>query len=72
MVSSFMPFLFVTPSVPVLNVVQNVLGVFNAWINLNFGIETGFPHGMDAYIQTWLHFAFPFYIWMIVGVNPAG
>ena len=23
---------------------------------------------MDAYIQTWLQFAFPFYIWMIVGV----
>jgi len=23
---------------------------------------------MDVYIQTWLQFAFPFYIWMIVGV----
>ena len=27
-----------------------------------------FVNGMDAYIQTWLQFAFPFYMWMIVGV----
>ena len=61
-------FLFVTPRVPVLNVFQQVLAVFIAWINLDLGIETCFINGMDAYIRTWLQFAFPFYIWMIVGV----
>ena len=60
-------FLFVTPRVPVLNVFQQVLAVFIAWINLDLGIETCFINGMDAYIRTWLQFAFPFYIWMIVG-----
>ena len=35
---------------------------------MDLRIETRFVNGMDAYIQTWLQFAFPFYIWMIVGV----
>ena len=61
-------FLFVTPRVPVLNVFQEVLAVFIAWINLDLGIKACFINGMDAYIRTWLQFAFPFYIWMIVGV----
>ena len=50
-----------------LAVLQQVLAVFIAWLNLDLGIETCFVHGMDAYIQTWLQFVFPFYIWMIVG-----
>ena len=45
-----------------------MLAVFIAWINLDLGIKACFINGMDAYIQTWLQFAFPFYIWMIVGV----
>ena len=61
-------FFYKTPTTSALKVPQNVLAVFIAWLNLDLGIETCFFHGMDAYIQTWLQFAFPFYIWMIVGV----
>ena len=35
---------------------------FIAWLNLDFGIETCFFHGMNAYTKAWLQFAFPFYI----------
>ena len=35
-------------------------------LNLDLGSEN--MHGVDAYIQAWLQFAFPFYIWMIVSV----
>ena len=58
---------FKSPKIFGLKVFQQVLVVFMAWLNLDLGIETCFYHGMDAYIQTWLQFAFPFYIWMIVG-----
>jgi len=44
------------------------LSVFIAWLNLNFGIETCFYDGMDAYSKTWLQFVFPVYIWMLVGL----
>ena len=61
-------YFFVTPKTSPLNVFQRVLAVFIAWLNLDLGIETCFISGMEAYIQTWLQFAFPFYIWMIIGV----
>ena len=61
-------FFFITPKTSVLNVFQQVLVVFIAWLNLDLGIETCFFHGMDAYTRTWLQFAFPFYIWTIVGI----
>ena len=61
-------FFFITPKTFVLNVFQQVLVVFIAWLNLDLGIETCFFHGMDAYTRTWLQFAFPFYIWTIVGI----
>ena len=61
-------YFFVTPKTSALNVFQRMLGVFIAWLNLDLGIETCFISGTEAYIQTWLQFAFPFYIWMIVGV----
>ena len=61
-------FFFVTPKTSALRVFQQVLAIFIAWLNLDLGIETRFFHGMDAYIRAWLQFAFPFYIWMIVGV----
>ena len=32
-----------------------------AWLNLDFGIETCFISGMNAYLKTWLQFIFPFY-----------
>ena len=45
-----------------------ILSVFIAWLNLDFGIETCFYNGMDAYSKTWLQFVFPVYIWVLVGL----
>ena len=39
-----------------------------AWLNLDFGIETCFFNGLDAYNKTWLQFVFPVYIWLLVGL----
>ena len=44
------------------------LQIFIAWLNLDFGMESCFFVGMDAYWKTWLQFLFPFYIWAIAGV----
>ena len=46
----------------------NILRVPIAWLNLDFGIETCFFEGMDAYTKTWLQFVFPLYIWSIAGL----
>jgi len=46
----------------------DILSVFIAWLNLDFGVETCFYKGMDAYSKTWLQFVFPVYIWVIVGL----
>ena len=53
---------------PFVSVLQNILTVFIAWLNLDFGIETCFYDGMDTYVRTWLQFIFPIYIWVIVGL----
>ena len=45
----------------------NVFSIFVAWLNLDFGIETCFFNGLDSYSKTWLEFAFPVYLWMIIG-----
>ena len=45
-----------------------LLSVFISWVNLDFGIETCFYSGMDMYQKTWLQFAFPLYIWLLVGL----
>ena len=42
------------------------LATFNAWLNLDLGIETCFYDGLDAYDKTWLQFVFPAYIWVMV------
>ena len=34
---------------------------FIAWLNLDFGIETCFFNGLNAFWKTWLQFVFPFY-----------
>ena len=47
---------------------RNVLTVFVAWLNLDLGIETCFYDGMDVYVYAWLQFAFPIYIWLLVGL----
>ena len=44
----------------------DALSVFIAWLNLDFGIETCFYNGMDAYSKTWLQLVFPVYIWVLV------
>ena len=46
---------------------RNVLTIFIAWLNLDLGIETCFYDGMDAYARAWLQFAFPLYVWVLVG-----
>ena len=46
----------------------NLFSVFIAWLNFDFGIETCFYNGMDAYSKTWLQFVFPVYIWVLVGL----
>ena len=46
----------------------DALSIFIAWLNLDFGIETCFYNGLDAYSKTWLQFAFPVYIWAPVGL----
>ena len=46
----------------------DVFSVFIAWLNLDFGMETCFYDGMDAYTKTWLQFVFPVYIWVLVGL----
>ena len=49
-------------------VIKTILSIFIAWLNLDFGIEMCLYDGMDAYVHTWLQLAFPFYIWIIVGL----
>ena len=44
------------------------LFVFISWLNLDFGYDTCFIEGLDAYWKTWLQFVFPFYVWAIAGV----
>jgi len=46
----------------------SILSVFIAWLNLDFGIETCFYKGMDAYSKAWLQFVFPVYIWVLIGL----
>ena len=47
------------------NVVQ-FLSMFQAWVNLDFGIITCFFNGFNTYISTWLQFTFPIYIWLLI------
>ena len=46
----------------------NLLTVFLAWMNLDLGFQTCFYDGLDAYALTWLQFAFPLYVWLIIGL----
>ena len=48
--------------------IAKVLTVFIAWLNLDLGIKVCFYNGMDAYVKTWLQFAFPLYVWALVGM----
>ena len=46
----------------------NILTVFLAWLNLDLGMSSCLYKGLDAYTKTWLQFAFPIYIWALVGL----
>ena len=46
--------------------ISSRLYTFIAWLNLDLGIDTCFYDGMDAYAETWLQFAFPLYLWLII------
>lgn len=48
------------------------LRIFIAWLNLDFGIETCFVVGLDAFWKTLLQYVFPMYIWSIVLVIVIG
>ncbi|SMN02142.1 hypothetical protein SPONN_499 [uncultured Candidatus Thioglobus sp.] len=47
------------------NLVQ-ALYTIQAWMNLDFGIVTCFFNGYDTYVSTWMQFAFPLYIWLLI------
>ncbi len=50
------------------NTYLDILKVFIAWINLDFGIKSCLYDGMDQYAKTWLQYAFPLYIWVLIGL----
>ena len=47
----------------------NILTVFIAWVNLDLGVETCFFNGMDEHAKTLLQFAFPLYVWILLGMT---
>ena len=51
---------FFTPDIS-----SSFLSKFITWLNLDQGIESCFYNGLDTYINTWLQFLFPLYIWLI-------
>ena len=44
-----------------------LLTQYIAWLNLDLGITTCFFNGFNGYWKTWLQFAFPLYLWLLVG-----
>ena len=43
----------------------NPLTIFIAWLNLDWGIQSCFFTGYNAYWRTWLQYVFPLYVWII-------
>ena len=41
------------------------LTIFIAWMNLDWGIQSCFFDGYNAYWMTWLQYLFPLYIWLL-------
>ena len=64
--NDFLPINRETNSTDHLNNAVYFLATFQAWINLDFGIDTCFFDGLDTYTATWLQFTFPIYIWMLI------
>ena len=53
-------FFFTNGSVP-------VVSQFISWLNLDLGIEVCLFDGLDGYWNTWLQFAFPVYLFLLMG-----
>ena len=53
-------FFFPNGSVP-------VVSQFISWLNLDLGIEVCLFDGLDGYWNTWLQFAFPVYLFLLMG-----
>ena len=53
-------FFFPNGSVP-------VVSQFISWLNLDLGIEVCLFDGLDGYLNTWLQFAFPAYLFILMG-----
>ena len=53
-------FFFPNGSVP-------VVSQFISWLNLDLGIEVCLFDGLDGYWNTWLQFAFPAYLYLLMG-----
>ena len=53
-------YFFPNGSVPVMN-------QFISWLNLDLGIEVCLFDGLDGYWNTWLQFAFPAYLFLLMG-----
>ena len=49
------------PQLAEINAAQSFLKIFVAWLNLDFGIQTCFFDGLNAFWKMWLQFVFPFY-----------
>ena len=47
---------------------SQIFSTFIAWLNLDLGIETCFFQDMDSYTKAWLQFAFPVYLWIMIGL----
>ena len=54
------------------NYLFRFLRCFMAWLNLDFGIQTCFIKGLNAFWKTWLQYLFPLYIWTIAGLIIVG
>ena len=44
-----------------------VVSQFISWLNLDLGIEVCLFDGLDSYSNTWLQFAFPSYLFLLMG-----
>ncbi len=42
---------------------------YQAWLNLDFGINVCFFEGYDQYIATWMQFMFPLYLWLLITIT---
>ena len=49
------------------NFAAQFIATFIAWLNLDIGMESCFYDGMDSYAKTWLQFAFPTYLFSLLG-----